>query len=144
MIELSRAKQVKEEAVRKEAAEEQIKKEARSRGGYLKEETDPDAPDEAEMQDFKSTSARCATGWQRQPVAQLAAAAAAANSGAANGHGGAPRSQQGCIDEGDADARTDAVKKLLTKVKRAKKKVQQAEAEEEEEEEGSTEVETRK
>ena len=52
IAELRRAKQAKEEAARKKAAEEQIKKVARSRGGYYEEEPDPDAPDEAEIQDF--------------------------------------------------------------------------------------------
>lgn len=52
IADLRRAKQAKEEAARKKAAEEQIKKVARSRGGYYEEEPDPDAPDEAEIQDF--------------------------------------------------------------------------------------------
>eukprot|EP00286_Rhodomonas_abbreviata_P016307 CAMPEP_0181328198 /NCGR_PEP_ID=MMETSP1101-20121128/22560_1 /TAXON_ID=46948 /ORGANISM="Rhodomonas abbreviata, Strain Caron Lab Isolate" /LENGTH=376 /DNA_ID=CAMNT_0023437015 /DNA_START=63 /DNA_END=1193 /DNA_ORIENTATION=+ len=50
--ELRRAKLAKEEAARKKAAEEQIRKVARSRGGYYEEEPDPDAPSEAEIQDF--------------------------------------------------------------------------------------------
>jgi hypothetical protein len=49
---LRHEKQAREEAARKKAAEEQIKKVARSRGGYYEEEPDPDAPDEAEIQDF--------------------------------------------------------------------------------------------
>jgi hypothetical protein len=77
--ELRRAKLAREEAARKKAAEEQIKKVARSRGGYYEEEPDPDAPDEAEIQEFlrsslplRLTAAR-QMGMQALPVASRVA-----------------------------------------------------------------------
>eukprot|EP00802_Teleaulax_amphioxeia_P018927 Tamp_19138.p2 GENE.Tamp_19138~~Tamp_19138.p2 ORF type:complete len:399 (+),score=167.15 Tamp_19138:66-1199(+) len=113
LAELRRAKQAKEEAARKKAAEEQIKKVARSRGGYFEEETDPDAPDEAEIQEFmrnclplRLTAAR-QMGMVALPVASKVASMKVMLT---------PQQHY-------------AVKKHLTEVKRAKKKAQQAEVE---------------
>ena len=49
LLELKQAKQARDEAARKIAAQEQIKKVARSRGGNYVETPDPDTPDEAEV-----------------------------------------------------------------------------------------------
>ena len=112
LAELRRAKQAKEEAARKKAAEEQIKKVARSRG-LVDEEPDPDAPNEAEIQDFmrnclplRLTAAR-QMGMGALPVASKVASMKVMLT---------PQQHY-------------AVKKHLTEVKRAKKKAEQAEVE---------------
>ena len=86
---------------------------ARSRGGYFEEETDPDAPDEAEIQEFmrnclplRLTAAR-QMGMVALPVASKVASMKVMLT---------PQQHY-------------AVKKHLTEVKRAKKKAQQAEVE---------------